>query len=414
MAQMAALERLSTELQVQIMLDLDGTGTLYSLIRSSPRLLDVFCANKSVVLSGLARKGFHPSVLLEALSIARLCELPHPVPRSTAINLLNTPIEERAHRLLANRSISRSVTMCKLRNLIDFFIRDYTRSTIPLLNGIDLAIKIRYPDYSVDCALSPSEYGRLQRAFCRFELYHFLFGQCVPEHDRCIASQSYGEDNHGQPIAVTAREQALLFLLRYEADEIAEVHCIRDYLHRRLIGIFRNVQDFAVQKPRASYFELGDRCATGIEGCPWPFSYSGYHEEGHHVEHLTSLGLGYVQRIIVAEGDGDKTTNLMLHGANTCCGGLLTSSFLTEGLGGHTGMPQAGPNLIEKYTGRCGEWSQMVDHNNRLFPSIGWSVLHGISPYLGPPDDIDRGLRKWGYVFWDHERLQEAGVLDLR
>ena len=423
MTQIAALERLSTELHVQIMLDLDSTGTLYELIRASPRLLQVFCANKSVILSRLARKGFHPRALIEAMSIAEIDELPRPLAHPTAIALLNTPLVEHTHGLLSNRSVRRSETICKLRTLIDFFVRDYANNTIPILNNLTKPIETHYPAGCTDCSISSSEYLRLQRAFCRFELFYRLFGECVPERHRCVGPNPYDIRQDSQTKSAAAREQAKLFLIRYEAAEIAEIHCIRDYLERRLRGFLDDVEDYAVQSPQSPCFKLRGWQLPG-GGCPGIFSVDAPYEQGGHIEHLTSLGLSYIRDIMVAE-DGDERTDLMLHGA---CGMSLPEDGDSSGLR-RSQVPRGlqlaiavnfdNPTIpLTTYAGYTDQWSQTVGDDDEDSLSPGWMWYcgdgrHGTHSYQ-EYDVCDKQLRDWGHVFWDHERLCHSGVWSVR
>lgn len=66
------LELLSVELQIQIMIQFDTIGTLHALICASPRLYQVFRVNKEQILSRVSRQLFHPTAVLDALSVARL------------------------------------------------------------------------------------------------------------------------------------------------------------------------------------------------------------------------------------------------------------------------------------------------------------------------------------------------------
>lgn len=136
-----------------------------------------------------------------------------------------------------------------------------------------------------------------------------MFGQCEPAPDL--------SHDHSPGDAVPVSEQARLFLVQLEASEIVEMHCVHDYLERRLLGAFEEVEDYAVKMPRPRYSDLGDPCADGVEGCPFPFQY-GRFSVGEIIEHLTSLGLGYARRILEPKDDEEKV-DLMLHGCDVCC-----------------------------------------------------------------------------------------------
>ena len=398
------LELLPTEVRIQIMSLLESPKDAYALIRASPALLQMFLANKGIILNTISRKAFHPCVLLEALSIARLQELSHPLPWSNGKNLLKTPIEERRTRLFSTTSVDQSMSVCRLCNLIEFFIGDYATYTIPILDHLEAPVMAHFTSVQRRRSkyhLSATEYARLQRAFSRFELYCKLFGKCKPDRDCFISHKSYDKKE-----AATAEEQAILFLLQYSEVEITEIHCIRDYVYHRLRGIFDLVEDLAVKNPRSTYYELGNSCATGSR-CPYPFAYHGHYHRDEHMAHLASLGLGYLRRIIEVQGD-DERTELMLHGSYTCCGPLLAPAFLDEGLG--LDILRA-HDLMETYTGVRGSWSDSLDQNDILSPSPRWTWRCRDRDASLPVGSSDR-LRDWGFVFWDLDRLRDASVLD--
>lgn len=371
MTQATSLENLPTELSIQIMLDVGSLNALYAVICASPRMLQVFCANKADILSHIARGSFHSSALLEALSIADMNEMEHPLPRSTAIQLLRVPIEERRQRLLTVTSTKQSTAICKLKSLTTFFVKDYAANTLPILDQvlkctpIARLYTINSPNSS-DYSLSKSEHARIERAFCRFELYALYFGQCIAKADGCL--QRWDKDT-----AVSAQKQAELFLFRYSASEVAEILCVRDYLHRRLHGVLNDVEDHAAHVSRPSYFKLESKCATGGSKCPRPFQSDGRYDIWTHLEHITSLGLGYVRSILEAKTE-DERTDLMLHGVNAGCHREYPPAFLrSAALRFASQFDIKRTDYRKNYKNAHGEWSQAVhDDNGNIPPSPGW------------------------------------------
>lgn len=405
MADTVSLELLSAELQIQIMKRVDTIDALHAVICASPRLYQVFRFNEEQILSRIARQGFHPTAVLEALSVARLSIWGYPLPKEKAMAFLRTPLKDRKQRLFATTPVSESVALCKLEKRIRFFVEDYTRETLPILGQLALSQDLPIAtDHNADHSkntveLSMSEFGRLQRAFCRYELYSRLFAQCSGEFKECRWSNT----------TITAEEQTQLFLQKYRPFEIAEIHCVRDYLHRRLRGIYAQVEDEAVDMPQPEYFDQGNRCATGRKSCPWTFRYYGGSGQEGHREHLASLGLPYLRRIL--EAAGNERRDLIFHGAYTCCGGIPDTGFITEALGPR-GLERRGQGRMLKLVNAQEELQSLLSqHEEELVPP-GWLWYCADRDFVLPADNNCQGLRAWGYVFWDHSRLSAAGILN--
>ncbi|KAL6713804.1 hypothetical protein ACLMJK_008296 [Lecanora helva] len=419
MVRTATLETLPPELHIRVFINLGDTKTLYALIRASPRLLHVFSINKEHVLSHFAKECFNPSVLLEALAVASLAELPHPIPRATAMAFLNTPIEKRNQSLLSSKSVEQWVTLIKLHRLINFFINDYISFALPIHGELqvesyasDGRVSFRTPDATI----SPSEYARLQRAFCRFELYYHLFSRRLPEHNTCLVYQTPGDDKDSQPGAVTAHEQGQLFLLRYNPADIAEISCVDYYLNFRLSVVLHEVEEFAVEHPRPSYFKQKRAHMDGQDDCPFLFSYDGALRREEEIGYLVSLGLGCIRKIVRAK-DMDEKTDLMLHSA-------------TDNLGGHAAFISKALNEIHDYYAPLsalkvnskptrGDWSKEIDIIEDvsiwclpwLRPGWKWCCNNEETIY-GSGGRFDPRTCVYGFVFWDYGRLQNAANLD--
>lgn len=399
-------ESLPVELQVHIMLQLDTIDALYALIRASPRLYQVFCINKENVLSRISRRLFHPTAILEALSIARLLQSGRPLPLETALAFLHTPLEERRRRLFAITPIPQSVSMCKLDKCIRFFIDDYVRSALPTLSQLALSQELPTATKSdaeiksnISQELSSSEFARLQRAFGHYELYSQLFSRCSGEQEKCTWSHKM----------IPVQEQTQLFLEKYQSFEVAEIHCVRDYLRRRLRGIYYEVEDEAVRTPQQEYYDQGYSCGTGRKSCPYPFRYHGSSSQSGHLEHLMTLGLAYLRKAI--EATGDERRDLILHGADTCCAGLSDRNFITEALG-RLGLDRWCAGGLVGAVNAQEELSLLSNHEDEVLVPPGWLWYCTNRPTVMPADHSARGLRDWGYVFWDHSRLEELGILD--
>ena len=161
--------------------------------------------------------------------------------------------------------------------------------------SLDVHIQSEYrpEDIMFRPQLSALEVGRLQRAFCRFEIYRHLFPMCPhPVHDDW-------ECDEGPP---NSAEQASLYLKNYPDYEISEIFCIRDYLTRRLIGIWNRLEDDSVDAlpPRALYFpyEAEDGGGIDVESLEWHHELFFFTDQAKfnipaQLEYLISCGLPY-------------------------------------------------------------------------------------------------------------------------
>lgn len=410
----SALELLSPELQLQILLHSSNLDTLYALIRASPRFYQVFQLNKETTLSAVALCQFHPAVQPEAVAIAQLEQLEHQSRKHTlsqrdlAIGFCDAFPNQIKQWCESNASKEVSTNLCKLDKTIKVFIDDYARSTLPVLDQLGLSQNVEIlPEYPTDSHAShpqpsPTEIGRLQRAFCRFELYRRLFS-------RCSQDLHHGIHRCFRFPALTTTEQAKMFLQHLPAFQIAEIACIRDYLFRRLRGIYDELQNEAVRilPVEAMTFEEYDESAMW-ESPFYMFTTHANHYQKDHLEHLISLGLPYVRRIV--ETNGDEQRDLFLHHVNGHVVSHLENDFLSEAL------ECLGPNPDAKHGHR-----RILDAEKDFTPACdedgwsenpqGWLWGHHHLPPFNLIDNAYKGLRDWGYVFWDYDRLQISGIL---
>lgn len=406
----SALELLAPELQLQILLSAATPEDLHALIQAIPRLYQVFLLNKDIVLSAVARRQFHPAVISDALYFAKISQLQQPLPRDIVLELCRGyPSEQYQGTVIP---VPMSVALCKLARNVRFFIEDYARNTLPLIEDLGRSLDVKVlPEYSPEnpvpySQLSDSESGRLQRAFCRFEIYRYLFARCFPELDHDI-------QECGQEPSLTRAEQASLFLLKFPDYQITEIICIRDYLYRRLRGIFSRLEDNAVDTLSPETFNFDPE--ADVESLEWSsgiwfFCSSGKHEQDKHQEHLMSLGLAYIRRIF--ESTGEEQKDLFIRHIDSAVINHLEGHFITKAIGS-LGFNPAGedtPLLAETDPPLV----YQVNPDVELDIPDAWQWAHPRAPPLEVFDFCLKGLRDWGYVFWDLDRLRESGILERR
>lgn len=408
MAKDGALELLASELQLQILLNADTPDDLHALIQASPRLYQVYLFNKDTVLSAVGRGQFHPEVIPDALFLAKISQFEQPLSRDTVIELCETyPSEMHKGTIL---SVPMSVTLCKLAGNLRFFIEDYARNTLPIMEGLGRSQNLyRFPEYWPAnpvpySKFSQVETGRLQRAFCRFEIYRHLFARCSP---------NLRHDLRACPVdpSLSPEEQATRFLQKFPDFQVAEINSIRDYLFRRLRGICARLEDQAVDTlpPETFMFDQeGD-----VESAEWAsgvylFTNSGKYYQSQHLEHLMSLGLPYIRRIFEATGEEQK--DLFIRHIPRDIIHHLETEFITRALKCLGRNPARGDIPLLAKTDP--PFVYEVNAGVELDIPDAWQWAHPRAPPLNLNNDPLKGLRDWGYVFWDFDRLRESGILE--
>ena len=408
MAEYSALEMLAPEIQLQILVNADTPKDLYALIQASPRLYQVYLLNKDLALSAVAYRQFHPAVTTEALFFAKISQLEQPLSRSTVMELCKIYPGKLQEELTI--PIPMSVKLCEFASNIRFFIEDYTRNTLPIMEGLGRSLETDIlPSYStedsVSCSkLSDSEAGRLQRAFCRFEIYRTFFARCSSDlnHDlrRC-----------SDELPVRPAEQASMFFEKLPDFQVTEIICIRDYLYRRLRGICSQLEDEAASTlpPETFMFDRdGDFESAEWASGVYLFTENGKYYQNQHIEHLMSLGLAYIRQIFDSTGEEQK--NLFVRHSDAIVDHLETD-FVTMTLEvlEQKRNPVRGDLPLLAKTDPPFEYE--INTDAYLDIPDAWQWAHPRAPPLCLVEKTLKGLRDWGYVFWDIDRLRESGML---
>lgn len=408
----SALELLAPEIQLQVLFDVATPDDLHALIQASPRLYQVFLLNKHTILSAVARRQFHPTVIPDAVFVAKISQLGQPLSRETVIELCKTYPSESHEELTI--SIPISAALCELASNLRFFVGDYVRNTLPIMEGLgrslDLDVLPEYwPEDPVSCPkLSDSETGRLQRAFCRFETYRLFFARCPSGFDHDLGACPYDP-------SLTPVEQASLFLQQFPDFQITEINCIRDYLYRRLRGICGRLEDEAADSlsPETFIFaQDGDVESVEWRSGVYLFTKSGKAYQNDHIEYLMSLGLPYIRQVLGSTGEEQK--NLFIrHIANPSdVIGHLETQFITRALDFLGLNPARGDIPLLAKTDP--PFVYEINADVELDIPDAWQWAHPRAPPFTLKESPLKGLRDWGYVFWDFDRLRESGILERR
>ena len=412
MAKDSALDLLSPELQLQILLAAGTPDDLHVLIQASPRLYQVFLLNKDTVLSAVARRQFHPAVISDAILFAKISQLQQPLSRDITTEVCESYRREPDESQESTTTLSTSVALCKLASNVRFFIDDYARNALSMMEGlgrsqdVDVLPEYRPEDTAFHPKLSSSETGRLQRAFCRFETYRYLFARCSSELDHDLRECS---STH----SLLPEEQASMFLEKFPDFQITEINCIRDYLYRRLRVICSQLEDEAVNTlpPETFLFDQeGDVESAEWSSGVWLFTNNGKAYQKEHLEHLMSLGLPYIRRIF--ESIGEERKRLFIRHIPGRITRHLETEFITRAIE-HLGLnPARGDLSLLAKT----DPPFVYDFNADVELNIpdAWQWAHPRAPPLSLKDGAMKGLRDWGYVFWDFDRLRDSRILERR
>ncbi|KAI4266898.1 MAG: hypothetical protein L6R38_008489 [Xanthoria sp. 2 TBL-2021] len=377
-----ALETLTPEVQAQIMRNIGSVPAFISLLRASPRFYQVFRNRKEYLLTQLAFNQFHPGIIDDVWTLAKAFQIPQPVPTGDIGNFISKlALVDHEHQ---QHSIPTSIIapLCKIGPTIAWFAEDYRDSSLRLLTEVGTHMEIKQ-DYDIlHSEYSITENGRVQRALCRFETFCHLF--FVPE---------------GNEVVLDYYIEARRYLLEYLADDVEEIACIRDYLVRRLWGVFEAMEERALHgDPDSAIRKLGKAC----QPVDW-FSGSAKLKHSGYMEYIMSKGLRFIREVL--ESDGLKGAEL-----------VMNHSFCREFFISHALSDEADKSLDEislDYNAGTydGEGDYVGDDLDALSQGLLWAN-HGRIP-----SDWGRwplkGLRDWGYVFWDKRRLEASGVLDM-
>ncbi|KAL9582625.1 MAG: hypothetical protein Q9212_003185 [Teloschistes hypoglaucus] len=388
----ASMETLSPELQAQIMHHCQSFRSLYSLLQASPRFFQVFRSQKDVILSHLAYKQFHPALFEDIWTLAAASQIPQPPDNNSVYQFLNAGRYETDGHVLAqclqdlNRRQLRMpvpmiVALRRLATSLQWFIQDYKHHSISFL-----ATFITQSNHLKDAGvlysdLSEVELGRIQRAFCRFETFRYLFS---------------GPDDRGK--AIRCSFLAYRYLDLFPPDEVEEIACVRDYMIRRLWGVFETIEVDALKEPSDGPIrQLGQH--FGRFG--W---FSGAEKSNHldYMEYMMSLGLPFLQGVL--ESDDVQRAALVISNSGH------RRYYLTEALRGkgtYDPFDYEPPDFDDgSYDEDEGEF--VGDELNALAKGLLWANRNKVPKDYARP--ALKGLRDWGYVFWDEWRLEASGV----
>lgn len=439
---MAALEWLSPELQMMILLEHTSLESLHSHIRASPISYRVFRSSKSLVLSSIICRLVGPHVFHIAVAAAEASLLePLPPRREAALKILERlERDAKAGRPVNSVSLTTSIELCRLFSAVEDCIKDFTRRCESFAARHQLSLHL------CDCPpqnyipLSTVESVRLRRAFFNLHLYVRLF---YSNSDNAPSFKSW--------------EPVQRFLPIFPSWQLEELVCVRDYVKARLSEIYELVEDDFVRtalleakENHYSKFLFCFRCCCNLtsisdeeirreekdegefdlyrqgppsSGSPseeetdkvqemafycWPagrFDFRGkdsffaarskvYHIQ--YMEHHLLLGLTFFRQL--------------LHSSNieTRAQILLASIDISD----QSLRPVLAIRPLSPSELATNQSPFDCDDADKRSKAWVWKCLHA-EEKSGTYNDYNwQALRQWGYVFWDSWRLDASGILE--
>ena len=371
------LELLQPEIQTLIMRNISGVNTLQSLLHASPRFYQVFSTRRNYHLTELAFRQFDYEVYPFACDAIRAARIPKPMSRAMILEFLDTFWNNEEHYDVVLPPET-TIPLIKLGTRIRWFVSDMASNCLRILAQLGDMLGLQKDLEVLHSRLSATETARMQRAFCRFEMYRHLYtpGPFVGSF-------------------MSTKEQAYSFLDAFDAEEVEELACVRDYFVRRLWWIFDTMEDNFVAE------QLSEPDRQAQQPCGYWYNEEGKDEHDVYIERIMSGGLPLLQDIFTT--DTKRATNLI----------LLNSVPLPEFLSEALLVPRRlSDDAIKAVSAELKLCPLKFSGDDVYQSSIGWLWGHDWKPSKHAGEPQMKGLRDWGYVFWDERRMRASGILD--
>ena len=388
------LETLPAELQAMIMVRSTSSQSLFNLIRASPIFYRQFSTSRELFLSDFLHH-LLPAKLLPAARAAVSATMLQKGQRNRVnhLEIIKTYLEEREAVCSASQliGISTSIRICRFNNSVECFIQDFVESSARFLalHGYSLGIE--------SLPISQTEQWRLQRAF-----YHFQLHACL----NC-------EDESGVS-GLSPLEQADYFKL--PEFEIEELSCILTYIAGRLDETYEWFEDTFVHsvisemnepehdnKDPSTKANLAIKKLSGGGGFELVNHFFGKYNLFHHSrvqQQQMSYGLVYLGQLFEAENlkhyqlVWNENCEVLRNPYRGLMFALLTRRRSKDPVNRlcDNGHLSGGEDIQEKSEGFL------------------WANSHSDARRAR----YESTLERWGYVFWDSERLRSSGILRIR
>lgn len=387
------LETLPAELQAMIMVRSSSSQSLFNLIRASPVFYHQFSASRELFLSDFLHHLLPAKVLPTAQAAISATMLEKGQRNSkNHLDIIRTYIAQRKEVCPAKELIdlSTSIRICQFNNCVERFIRDFVESSTRFLapHGYSLGID--------NLPVSQTEQWRLQRAF-----YHFQLHACLNNEDQSGVS------------GLSPVEQADHFKL--QEFEIEELSCVLIYIAGRLDETYERFEETFIRslllemdKPEHNNKDLSTKADHAIKNilgggglglCNQFFDKVHLFHYSRVQQHQMSYGLVYLGQLFEAE----KTEQYKL---------VLAENW-EAWRNPYQGLMFA---LLPKR--RRGDGIDRLRSNGQQFNRDDIQVQSEGFLWANRDSHARRirygsALERWGYLFWDSERLRASGIIRI-
>ena len=242
-AQRVGLEDVPVEIQQAILHHMPDMHTLQALISASPCYLRSYQSQRQAIMSSILVRDIHPDVLFDALTIVDALKLPR-------------NYEDYVPKLkvfVAQYMATRNLPVAALepldpgtRDILWKFHQSVLDVTKDFFDHAMLLRPITGESSNHHRPLSPNEVRRIHRAFYRYELFTVLFRKPRlsrrderlrrRDHERRAARPALRRDSIR---SLDSNDMSWLFLTHFNAWEVEEIGCIRDYLTYRYGELYK-------------------------------------------------------------------------------------------------------------------------------------------------------------------------------
>ena len=389
------IDLLPPEVQCQILKYMPDMKTLRTLLRASPRYLQVYQTSKQTVLSHIAWNQITPVALPIALAVLEQQERHDEDLREILDNALQTTL-----RKSYEIPLETSKMLLRFHENIEFFISDFPISRLPIIENylyperphmLTKASQDEGTSPKLVRALSKTEYSRLARAFYHLELFSSLFFRLY-------------EDDEDYPSVIG--RQSHIFLQSLQDWELEELLCVRDYLIERLTEYLNQVEEDFIQRflKEEPHIIEPKGPTSRWSNVDWFFSNSAHGAVQLQWLHgCLSRGLENIRVMLTADssegrfdalGDTSLPQITLLYALNSISNEVYP---WTKWCCGKRCKNAEGNDDAEKHNAA---WSWAVKGQGHPRSSSNYQNPYGFT-----------GLRRWGYMIWDYERLQSLKVL---
>ena len=377
-----SIELLPPEIQSLIMCHIPGISTLHSLLCASSHFYQVFKDRRDYYLTRLAvQHAFMPRDAWDLIRASRISvSLP---PSAEDISVFLQSLQKHDSFQVPILPSIISIPIIRLRACIEWSIPDVARECLSNLTRLGELYTIRQDPDALNRPPTYIESQRIARAFYRFETYRYLFPP---------------QDHFSYNGVVEVPQQAYKFLNSYELDEIEEIACIRDYMVRRLWGVFDLIEDEFVQGGSQGQCQTADEASADEN---W-FGQQRKEMQQSYMEKMMSLGLPFLREVFTA--DSARLADLVISNS------VRVSGYLTDC------FKKIGREALSEPRAHVNRSEYLRHHKIRFREdlgecSIGW---HWSQIWLSfePGSSTMKGCRDFGYVFWERWRMNALGLLD--